>query len=112
MTGGDSITCRALYSSYETYVPQFKLWLATNALPHITGTDESIWRRIHVVEFPVTIPSGERDPNLFEKLAAELPGVLNWALDGLAEWNASGLNPPEAVKKSTVRYRGESDTVF
>ena len=111
MTGGDPITCRPLYSSYETFVPQFKLWLATNELPRIVGTGEAIWRRIHVIEFPVTIPREERDPNLFEKLVAELPGVLNWALDGLAEWNETGLNPPEGVTRATGEYRGESDTV-
>ena len=111
MTGGDPITCRPLYSPYETFVPQFKLWLATNELPRIMGTGEAIWRRIHVIEFPVTIPPGERDPNLFEKLVAELPGILNWALEGLAEWNETGLNPPEGVTKATGEYRGESDTV-
>ena len=111
MTGGDPITCRPLYSPYETFVPQFKLWLATNELPRIMGTGEAIWRRIHVIEFPVTIPREERDPNLFEKLVAELPGILNWALEGLAEWNETGLNPPEGVIRATGEYRGESDTV-
>jgi putative DNA primase/helicase len=35
------------------------------------------------VAFPETIPRPERDPALDDKLQAELPGVLNWALEGL-----------------------------
>src|SRR6185436_12882526 len=45
MTGGDSISCRALYKDYREYHPQFKLWVATNDLPNVNGSDDAIWRR-------------------------------------------------------------------
>ena len=64
MTGGDPISARRLYGNYEIFQPQFKLWLATNDLPKIGGTGDAIWRRIHVIEFPVSIPAAERDPKL------------------------------------------------
>jgi putative DNA primase/helicase len=111
MTGGDPISCRRLYQAYETYVPQFKVWLATNDLPRIQGTADAIWRRIHVLPFPVTIPPEHRDGQLFDKLVAELPGILNWALDGLSQWTEVRLSPPEAVTGATGTYRRECDTV-
>lgn len=111
ITGGDAITCRGLYQNFFTYQPQFKLWLATNNLPRVAGTDVAIWRRIHVVRFPFTIPEAERDGSLGDRLVQELPGILNWALFGLAEWQRRGLSPPDAVRKETEQYKEQSDSV-
>lgn len=111
MTGGDPITCRPLYKNFFTYQPQFKLWVATNNLPTITGTDEGIWRRIRVLPFDVTIPREERDPQLGDKLKLELPGILNWALDGHSQWRSEHLNPPAQVIDATRAYRLDNDTL-
>src|SRR5262249_1495195 len=111
MTGGDRIVCRHLYKDYFEFVPQFKLWLATNNLPTISGTDDAIWRRIRVIQFPVTIPVEEQDKTLGDQLLGELPGILNWALEGLEEWRQKGLNPPETVVHSTKRYPNKNDAV-
>ncbi len=111
MTGGDRLTCRRLYGDYFSYDPQFKLWLATNNFPRVTGFDHAIWRRIKVVEFPVTIPEAERDPDLQYRLTAELPGILNWALHGYSNWSANGLAAPRTVKGSTDHYQNENDTI-
>jgi putative DNA primase/helicase len=111
MTGGDRIVCRHLYQDYFTFNPHFKLWLATNNLPAITGSDDAIWRRIMVIPFPVTIPETERDHRLGDRLSEELPGILNWAMEGLKEWRQQGLNPPLQVRQSTGDYREENDSV-
>ena len=73
MTGGDRIPCRALYKDYFEFDPQFKLWLVTNDLPNISGTDEAIWRRILVIPFPVKIPPEKQNKTLAEQLLQELP---------------------------------------
>jgi putative DNA primase/helicase len=86
MTGGDRISCRPLYGNLFEYVPEFKLWLATNDLPTISGMDEAIWRRIRVIEFPITIPPELQDRELADRLISELPGILQWAMQGCIEW--------------------------
>lgn len=111
MTGGDRISCRFMYKDFFEFDPQFKLWLATNNLPTISGTDDAIWRRIRVVRFPVTIPADEQDKALPNRLLGELPGVLNWALQGLEDWRQHGLNPPSSVLQSTGRYREDNDSI-
>jgi putative DNA primase/helicase len=111
MTGGDRISCRPLYQDLFAFDPQFKLWLATNSLPRISGIDEAIWRRIRVIRFPVTIPVDERDPDLGYTLQSELPGILNWALEGYRNWKQQKLNPPDQVMKETGAYRLDNDTV-
>jgi putative DNA primase/helicase len=111
MTGGDRISCRALYKDFGEFDPQFKLWLATNSLPNVTGMDEAIWRRIMVIPFPVTIPTEERDRELGARLVQELPAILDWAIQGLCDWRQQGLNPPSRVLQSTKTYRDDNDTV-
>lgn len=111
MSGGDSITCRLLYKNQITYRPQFKLFISTNDLPVIDEGGDAIWRRIHVVRFPYSVPPDKRDGNLGRKLRAEGPGILNWLLKGYAEFKRQGLNPPDAVKMETGQYRDDSDTV-
>ena len=111
MTGGDRIARRPLYKNLFEYVPEFKLWLATNDLPTISGMDEAIWRRIRVIEFPITIPPEQQDKGLADRLISELPGILQWAMQGLIEWRKIGLAPPECVSQSTKNYRNDNDTI-
>ncbi len=109
LTGGDLITARPLYKNPFEFRPTHKLWLATNHLPQIAGTDDAIWRRIRLIPFKVTIPEHERDPQLPHRLRAELPGILNWALDGCAAFLAEGLGKPAAVDEATEAYRADMD---
>ena len=111
MTGGDRIACRPLYKDFFEYVPEFKLWLATNDLPTISGMDEAIWRRIRVIEFPITIPPEHQDKRLADRLISELPGILQWAMQGLIEWRKKGLVPPASVLQSTKKYREDNNSV-
>ena len=109
LTGGDKITARFLHKEFFDFHPKFKLFLAANHKPHIQGVDEAIWRRVMLVPHLVTIPEKERDKKLVQKLHAELPGILNWALEGLRDWRANGLMPPDIVLKATGAYREEMD---
>ena len=111
MTGGDRISCRPLYGNLFEYVPEFKLWLRTNELPTISGTDEAIWRRIRVIEFPITSPPEQQDKRLADRLIAELPGILLWAMQGCMEWGKIGLAPPASVLQSTQEYRKDNNSI-
>jgi putative DNA primase/helicase len=110
-TGGDKITARFLYHESFEYTPQFKLFLVANHKPNIAGTDEAIWRRMRLIPFNVTIPPAKRDKNLQEKLRAELPGILAWAVRGCLDWQKNGLGSPVQVEQATADYRREMDTL-
>ncbi len=113
MTGGDKITAPFLYGNFFEFTPQFKLFLATNHKPKITGNDYAIWRRIRLVPFDVVIPEKDREKDLFDKLLHELPGILNWALDGCMQWQKEkcGLSLPDEVREATNEYRMEMDSI-
>jgi len=110
-TGGDPITARFLFGENFTFKPQGKIWLAANTKPAITERNYAAWRRVHLIPFNVTIPPEKRDQNLENKLIAELPGILNWALEGLKDYLKVGLKTPEAVTKATKEYRQENDSI-
>jgi putative DNA primase/helicase len=109
LTGGDPITARRMREDHWTFTPTHKLFLAGNHKPQVRGADEGIWRRIRLVPWTVTIPTAERDGSLPEKLRAELPGILAWAVRGCLEWQRDGLGDPGAVLAATDAYRAESD---
>jgi putative DNA primase/helicase len=111
MTGGDVVTARFLFKEYFEFRPTFKVWLAANHKPIIRGTDHGIWRRIRLIPFIVTIPENERDPDLGEKLKAELPGILAWAVKGCLDWQEQGLGVPEKVRSATAAFRDEMDVL-
>ncbi len=110
LTGGDPITARFMRQDFFTYAPQFKLLIAGNHKPGLRNIDEAIRRRFHLLPFTVRIPPEERDPNLFDKLKAEWPAILGWALQGCLEWQAEGLNPPAAVIEATAEYFEDEDS--
>jgi putative DNA primase/helicase len=41
---------------------------------------------------------------------AELPGILNWAIEGCLEWQRDGLGVPDEVINATREYEAEQDT--
>ena len=112
LTGGDPIEARRMREDFWTFLPSHTLIMAGNHKPTVRGDDEGIWRRMRLVPWTVTIPEAERDPELPEKLKAELPGILAWAVRGCLGWQkANGLKQPEAVREATTEYRKESDAL-
>jgi len=111
LTGGDTITARFLRREFFEFRPEFKLWIRGNHKPAIRGTDEGIWRRIHLIPFEEYITDDEVDPHLLDKLKTELPGILKWATDGCIQWQRNGLQPPEVVVSATSEYRREMDSL-
>ena len=108
LTGDDVVTTRHLYLENFEYVPQFKLWLAVNHRPTITGADDGIWRRVRLVPFTRQF-TREIDPSLLQTLKSELPGILAWAVQGCLQWRAADLGWPTAVKSATEIYRTDMD---
>ena len=112
LTGGDNISARFLFKEFFTFSPIFKLWLSVNSLPRVQDFSYAFWRRVRLIPFNKRFVGTERDDHLFEKLLPEIPGILNWAVDGLRSWQVAGLRPPAKVRQATVDYRIESDEIL
>ena len=109
ITGGDAIKARRMREDFFEFQPSHKLYLASNHKPIVRGTDEGIWRRLHLAPFMVQFPPERQDPDLTRKLLDELPGIAAWAVAGCREWLNRRLDPPPEVIQATQGYRSEMD---
>jgi putative DNA primase/helicase len=113
VTGNMTLKARFLHKEFFEFTPQFKLWLATNYKPVITGTDDAIWDRIKLIPFAVRIPEEQRDGDLIDKLVKQGPGILNWAVEGALAWQAQErkLHMAQRITEETWQYRADEDQV-
>ena len=90
--------------------PTARLILATNHDPRFADRSKGIWRRMIVVPFNKSIPPAQQDTQLANKLKQELPGIFNWAIQGLSELRRSRqFTIPRICKEEGERYRRESN---
>ena len=61
--------------------------IATNMLPSFADKSDAIWDRLRVIPFEVRFRGTDREnPGLRKEIVAEeMPGVFNWAVQGLAK---------------------------
>lgn len=111
LTGGDRLKARFMRQDFFSFDPTHTIIMAVNHQPLIRGTDEGIWRRIHLVPWQASLAAEERDPHLRSKLLQEAPGILAWAVEGCMAWQRDGLAPPEVVQAATRAYRSDMDIV-
>jgi putative DNA primase/helicase len=127
-TGGGVINACRKYQNPITFSPTHKLLVATNHRPVISGTDEGIWRRVHLLPFecefllsheakelgldPLRLPQGKyvADPRLKDALVrGEASGILAWLVRGARSWRERGTDPPEIVRAAVRSYRRDED---
>ena len=111
ITAGDERTVRHLYGHPFSYEPTFQIIIAGNSEPTIRNLDDAMRRRLHVVPLDAVVPAEDRDPALPEKLKAEWPQILKWAIEGYVLWRREGLVPPESVLAKTTEYFSEEDLI-
>lgn len=109
ITGGDPVKARRMREDFWRFMPTHKIWLAANHKPVIKGSDDAIWRRVHLIPFEVVIPKEQRDRKLGEKLKLEYAGILAWAMRGCLSWQRTELGVPSVVSGATESYRKEMD---
>lgn len=111
LTGEDKVTARRLYCEPMSFMPQFKLWLFTNHMPEVVGTDKGIWRRLKVIPFRLDLPEHKKDRQLKDKLMKEVEGILWWCIEGIHLYLEEGLKEPEAIIELVHEFKEESDTL-
>ena len=76
--------------------------IMTNEIPRLPDASGALASRFLLVLFRESF-YGREDQMLFARLVTELPGILNWALDGLARVTARGrfVQPPSAADAVT-----------
>lgn len=109
LTGGDVRAARRMHEDFWDMKPTAKIIVAANHKPSVADASDSFWDRMVLVPFGVRIADDKVDKDLMEKLFADLPAVLNWAVEGCLRWQAEGLTVPAIIKASSDEYRAAED---
>lgn len=98
----------------ETYTSSAKHVIATNNLPSVNDRTKATFNRLLLIPMTNIISKEKQDRELPEKLRAEMPGILNWAIEGarrLVERRGAWPAPAESVA-FLENYRQEQNPVF
>jgi P4 family phage/plasmid primase-like protien len=116
LSGGDKIMARALYKEPFEFVPQFKMLLLCNQLPHVPSDDGGTWRRIRVVEFTskfVEEPSGPNefviDYDLTSRMEEWREHFMALLIHYYKKYQVEGITEPAEVMKCTTDYKSQND---
>jgi putative DNA primase/helicase len=107
---GERIAARQIFEPVVEFTAVAKVWWAMNDKPAVRDTSNALWRRLALIPFNRTFAPEEQDRGLGAALLNELPGILNWALDGLAALRQAGCFPEvAAVTRAVEDYRLEAN---
>jgi putative DNA primase/helicase len=121
VSGGDRLHGCHKYGHPFEFDPTFKLWISTNPEPNISRADNAFFNRYYLIPFTVRIEGKRRElirelcegsRDLKEVFREELPGILNWALEGLPVWRESrNIEKPKAMLEVIARSRADQDVL-
>lgn len=107
----DTITGRSPYGKPFRFVPVCKVWGAMNETPRVTDRSDAVFSRVQIIPMTRVVPASERDGQLTAKLIGELPGIFNWALEGLARLNSQrSFTRAKQVQAARDEFRAENDS--
>ena len=112
---GDAMTINIKYQAAVEYTPMCKLIFLVNSLPNTADATHGYFRKVMIVPFNRKFSEEERDVDLFDKLKGnELPGILNWALEGLVRLRENNYKFSECdlIKNVMKEYEEEQNPVL
>ncbi|MFI7347234.1 phage/plasmid primase, P4 family [Streptomyces sp. NPDC049936] len=102
ISGEDTIDIDRKYRQPWTGKLPTRLMVLSNELPYFGDSSGVIARRFIVLNMTVSW-LGKEDPTLIDRLAAEMPGIINWALDGLARLETTGrITEPSSSREAVT----------
>jgi putative DNA primase/helicase len=114
LVSGEPIEARLPYGQPFILEKYAKLIFNTNELPKDVEHSNAYFRRFIIIPFNVIIPERQQDKSLATKIIdKELPGVLNWVLDGLKRLTANkSFTESDIVAEQIIQYKNEADTSY
>lgn len=111
ISGEDTIDVDRKYREPWSGKLPTRLMVLTNELPHFGDSSGVIAKRFVVLNTRVSW-LGKEDTTLTDRLTAEMPGILNWALQGLARLQRTGriAEPPSSREAVTTMQDTASPT--
>jgi putative DNA primase/helicase len=99
ISGEDALTIDRKFRQAWTGKLPLRFMVLTNKLPHLTDSSGALASRFIVLDLRRSF-YGREDKTLSDRLYAELPGILNWSLDGYRRLQERGhfIQPASALE--------------
>lgn len=117
---GELITVDRKFKEHVSFKFEGPVLFTTNTLPTIEDETDAIYNRFVLVKMDkvFTKADAKRDLNGMNGIDFllkndELPGIVNWALDGFeSAYAAKSFAQPEEAKNAAVRFRTQNDPLY
>ncbi|MDX3522331.1 phage/plasmid primase, P4 family [Streptomyces scabiei] len=105
ISGEDTIDIDRKYRQPWTGKLPTRLVILSNELPHFGDSSGVIANRFILLNTRLSW-LGKEDPTLTDRLIAEVPGIINWALEGLARLQRTGrITEPASSREAVTTMR-------
>jgi len=111
LVSGETMTADKKYEHEREFSQTWKIWLTSNYEPAVSDRSKGFWNRVKVILFESEVSGDQIDETLPAKLEKELPGILNWAIEGCLKQQVDGLREPKSVTDAVEQYRRDQDTI-
>lgn len=112
--GGAEVTIDQKYKHSLEIKPTAKLIYAANTVPRMADKSNGLWRRLVIIKFLKTIPEEHQDKRYAtqEYWQKELPGILNWSIEGLKRLRKNGcFTIPSGTNEIINHHKDNSNPV-
>jgi putative DNA primase/helicase len=115
ISGGDPVNVNPKNKPMFSTVLPTKILVVSNEMPHVTDRTHGMWRRLHIIPFNYVVPDQQEIPMqaLLEEFKPELPGILNFAIEGLRQFRIQkGFTESKEMTDVRDDYRKGSSSVW
>lgn len=112
---GERLRGEYKYGKSFDFRPVVRLIFSANEIPKARDKTEAWYRRLKIINFPNTFSKEDEnyDPDIKEKLRKELPGILNWSLEGLRRLQENdAFTDSKAMNEAKEKYERENDSIM
>ena len=111
---GETLSAERKFGDSFDFKPRVKFIFNTNNPPTFDDLNFGLRRRLIVIPFNRVFADVEQDKDLDKKLLSELPGIVNWAIEGAKRLVSRNyvFNRPEAVIRSIKALEEETSSAI
>lgn len=93
ITSGEPVQSNQKFVAAFDFVPYCKIVMAANIFPRITDHSSAFYNRLILIPCDRVFSNEEQNRELPSQLLKELPGILNWSIEGLKRLVERGKFP-------------------
>ncbi len=116
IVSGELVSAERKFGNSFEFCPTTKFIFCTNKMPTFEGADYGLRRRVKIIPFYQTIKDEEKDIFMLNKLKNEIPGILTWAIAGLARLQKNNYvfseHESPALEKITQEFLNENSSAI